>query len=78
MASSSSNENEREEKWMSLLNHIVDVHTHTDNQLFMKCEHGVLERAWLKAGNEGQKGSYTCEIVKDESKLQCFYKIIFG
>ena len=50
MASSSTDEDEREEKWLSLLNHIINVHVHEDLKLFKKCSHKVLDKDWLKAG----------------------------
>ena len=49
-------------KWISLLNHIMDIHEHTTKlfpqhnpKLYPKCEHGLLEgadrnKAWLDEG----------------------------
>ncbi|CAB4018413.1 Hypothetical predicted protein [Paramuricea clavata] len=48
VAISSQSPVEREEKWLSLLNHIVDVHVHNENKLFMKCTHETIERKWLQ------------------------------
>ena len=51
MASSSTDEDEREEKWLSLLNHIINVLVHEDLKHFKKCSHELLDdRDWLKAG----------------------------
>jgi hypothetical protein len=50
VASSSKHEDEKEEKWLSLLNHIVNVHVHKDFELFRICTHEVLDREWLKPG----------------------------
>ena len=50
MVSSSKHEDEREEKWLSLLNHIIDVHVHKDFKLIKKCIHEVLDRELLKPG----------------------------
>ena len=41
---------EREEKWCSILNHIVNVHKHDGHKTFVECLHGPLEREWLKPG----------------------------
>ena len=43
-------EGEKEEKWRSILNHIVNIHKHDDNKIFTECLHGTLEREWLKQG----------------------------
>ena len=48
VAISSQSPAEREEKWLSLLNHIVNVHVHKDNKLFKKCVHETIERQWLE------------------------------
>lgn len=39
------------EKWLSILNHVCNIHEgHGEN--FQKCEHGdVDERDWIKKGN---------------------------
>ena len=39
------------EKWLSILNHVADIHEgHGD--LFPSCEHGELtDRLWMKPGN---------------------------
>ena len=50
MASSTRNGDETEEKWSSLLDHIVNVHVHTDNKIFKKCIHEEVDRAWLTQG----------------------------
>ena len=50
VAISSTSPNEREEKWLILLNHIVDVHVHEGNKIFKKCTHETVERDWLKSG----------------------------
>lgn len=50
IASSSSEEPEKEEKWLSLLNHIVNIHVHKDNKLFKACTHETVDRQWIKAG----------------------------
>jgi hypothetical protein len=51
VASSSKHEDEKEEKWLSLLNHIVNVHVYKDFELFRICTHEVLlDREWLKPG----------------------------
>ena len=34
---SSESEDEREEKWRSILNHIVNIHKHDDNKIFTEC-----------------------------------------
>ena len=47
---SSTTADEREEKWRSILNHIVNVHTHANHKIFAKCLHGTIEREWLKQG----------------------------
>lgn len=33
-------------KWISLVSHVANIHTHTD-PLFPDCEHGELEKKWL-------------------------------
>ena len=46
----------REEKWLSLLSHITDVHEFDDNKEFHKCEHDALvydeddDRDWICKG----------------------------
>jgi hypothetical protein len=50
VAISSTSPNEREEKWRSILNHIVDIHVHEGNKIFKKCTHETVERDWLKLG----------------------------
>ncbi|CAB4020840.1 Hypothetical predicted protein [Paramuricea clavata] len=55
VAISTTNEKEREEKWRSLLNHIMDVHVHEENKIFQRCTHGELDRAWIKAGSAAHK-----------------------
>ena len=50
VAISSQSPAEREEKWLSLLNHIVNVHAHKDNKLFKNCVHETIERQWLETG----------------------------
>ena len=52
VAISSSTATEREEKWKSLINHIVNVHVHEENKVFTRCTHEVIEREWLKQGME--------------------------
>ncbi len=47
-AISSSTAAEREKKWKSVANHIVNVHVHEGNKVFTKCTHDVIERQWLK------------------------------
>ena len=47
---STRNGDEREEKWLSLLNHIINVHVHQNNKIFKKCIHEEIDRAWLKPG----------------------------
>lgn len=41
---------EKEEKGLSIANHIANIHVHRENKIFTNCTHGVLERAWLKEG----------------------------
>ncbi|XP_046850274.1 uncharacterized protein LOC124443791 isoform X1 [Xenia sp. Carnegie-2017] len=55
VASSSSTEIEKEEKWKSLANHIADIHTHEDNKVFTKCLHEATKRQWLKKGSAAHK-----------------------
>ncbi len=50
VASSSKTNDEKEEKWKSITNHVFNVHVHKGNKIFTKCTHAVLERAWLKQG----------------------------
>lgn len=50
VAISSTTPKEREEKWLSLLNHIVNIHSHKENQIFRRCTHEVIEREWMVAG----------------------------
>lgn len=51
VAISSQSPTEKEEKWLSLLNHIVNVHViHEENELFKKCTHETIERRWLETG----------------------------
>ena len=38
-----------EEKWMSLFNHLINVHE-GHGQKYKSCPHGEIERNWLKAG----------------------------
>jgi hypothetical protein len=50
IADSRETEDEREEKWRSILNHIVNIHEHADHSIFVECLHGTLEREWLRKG----------------------------
>ena len=50
VANSSETVDEREEKWLSIVNHIVGIHQHDGHKIFVECLHGPLERAWLKSG----------------------------
>ena len=50
VGSTSTREDEREEKWRSILNHIVNIHVHSDHKIFTKCIHGTIDRAWLTPG----------------------------
>jgi hypothetical protein len=52
VANSSASPLEREEKWVSITNHIADVHVHQGNKVFLKCCHEGIERRWLKKGNK--------------------------
>ena len=38
-----------QEKWMSLFNHMIDVHE-GHGQKYKSCPHGEMERDWLKPG----------------------------
>ena len=41
-----------EQKWCSLLNHVVDIHEGHGSR-YPKCQHGQLDdRAWIKKGEE--------------------------
>ncbi|CAB4021741.1 Hypothetical predicted protein [Paramuricea clavata] len=51
----SSTEDERKEKWHSILNHIVNIHKHDGHKIFVECLHGTLEREWLKQGSASYK-----------------------
>ena len=51
VAISSSSPKEKEEKWLTLINHIANVHVHENNELFKVCTHELIERQWLKKGN---------------------------
>ena len=51
VAISSSSPKEKEEKWLTLINHITNVHVHENNELFKVCTHELIERQWLKKGN---------------------------
>ena len=48
VAISSSSPKEKEEKWLTLINHIANVHVHENNELFKVCTHELIERQWLK------------------------------
>ncbi|XP_046863205.1 uncharacterized protein LOC124456947 [Xenia sp. Carnegie-2017] len=49
-ASSGGDEKLLKAKWLSLLNHICNIHD-GHSELFPKCEHGTLEpRLWIKKG----------------------------
>ena len=50
VADSSTNADEREEKWRSLLNHVVNIHKHDGHKVFVECLHSTVEREWLKQG----------------------------
>ena len=50
VAISSKTELEKEEKWTSLKNHIANIHDHSENKVFKKCTHQLIERQWLKLG----------------------------
>jgi hypothetical protein len=50
VASSSTSADEKQEKWESITDHIVDKHLHEDKKLFRKCTHEAVEREWLKQG----------------------------
>ena len=52
-ASSQGNGQLIKEKWLSILNHVTNVHVfHGEERLFQKCEHGPLEdRDWIKKGD---------------------------
>ena len=54
MAISSSSPKEKEEKWLTLINHIANVHVYENNELFKVCTHELIERQWLKKGNSAQ------------------------
>ena len=60
-AISSQSPAEREEKWLSLLNHIV--HVHKDNKLFKKCVHETIERQWLETGIMTDIVSFVLKII---------------
>ena len=48
-ASSEENIEEIKEKWLSFLNHIINIHEgHGD--LYPQCQHGAIKRDWLKKG----------------------------
>ncbi|XP_046839926.1 uncharacterized protein LOC124434094 [Xenia sp. Carnegie-2017] len=50
-ASSGGDEKLLKAKWLSLLNHICNIHD-GHSELFPKCEHGTLEpRLWIKKGS---------------------------
>ena len=51
-ASSIGNEILMKEKWLSLLNHVQNIHSWAGNAQFHQCEHGEIEkRKWLNAGS---------------------------
>lgn len=64
MASSCTDGDEREEKWMSLVNHIADVHVHEENKIFQECLHDELDRDWLKPGPKTTKLIYLYVYIK--------------
>ncbi|XP_065068372.1 uncharacterized protein LOC135693741, partial [Rhopilema esculentum] len=53
-ASSCGNATLIKEKWLSLFNHIVDIHTGHGNE-YKECPHDSIERDWLKKGSKGYK-----------------------
>ena len=34
-------------KWTSIVNHLVNIHTHEGNKIFLKCGHDDLDREWI-------------------------------
>ena len=60
MASSTRNGDEREEKWLSLLDYIVNAHVHTDDKIFKKSIHKEVDRAWLTQGGPVVHVIYKC------------------
>ena len=48
-ASSGGNATVIKEKWLSLFNHIFDIHTGHGNE-YKECPHDSIERDWLKKG----------------------------
>lgn len=49
VAATSDTEEMRLAKWGSIMNHISDKHEGHSN-VFPKCQHGPIERKWIKAG----------------------------
>lgn len=48
-ATSEGNVPEAKEKWMSLFNHLIDVHD-GHGEIYKECGHGNIVREWLKKG----------------------------
>ena len=69
-SSSPKEKEEKEEKWLTLLNHIANVHVHENNELFKVCTHELIERQWLKKGNSAH---VLCRLIFFFIYLCIFY-----
>lgn len=76
------------EKWLSILNHICNVH-HGHGEKYTECQHGDLDRKWLEKG--GRTHAHLREIITNKamlsdvgnlspgaqtSKIESFHKIV--
>jgi len=67
------------EKWLSVQNHIVNVHQWAGNDMFHQCSHPPLTNeqkrstAWLKKGSKAHKA--ICSVVSNDRLLSDLKKM---
>jgi solute carrier family 8 (sodium/calcium exchanger) len=67
----------KEEMWVSVSNHIVNVHTHKNATIFKKCDHEELDdRAWLTQGSRPHK--LVTEIVGSPYLVKAVHQLSPG
>ena len=78
VAQSSESGEEMVEKWKSVTNHVVNIHTH-DSALYPRCQHDDIEREWMqecKTQPEILKSILqdTCLNLKDPTCIRSYYE----
>ncbi|KAJ8301015.1 hypothetical protein KUTeg_022534 [Tegillarca granosa] len=64
------------EKWLSILNHVVDIHEGHGNK-FLECVHDQLEdRVWMKEGPMLLKDIQKLSPAEQTSSLESFHKVV--